>query len=100
MPQTVIKTSGRELNNSYQEKLIGSVVWHYSKKLLLPLPIRIGDFLGLMPDFLEGVSLDALAYQAAAALARREVFLLESEHIAAKPIPVEVHVRAIHQRCV
>lgn len=56
------------------------------------------DFLGLMPDFLEGVSLDALAYQAAAALARREVFLLESEHIAAKPIPVEVHVRAIHQR--
>ena len=56
------------------------------------------DFLGLMPDFLEGVSLDALAYQAAAALARCEVFLLESEHIAAKPIPVEVHVRAIHQR--
>lgn len=28
VPQTVIKTSGRELNNSYQEKLIGSVVWH------------------------------------------------------------------------
>lgn len=56
------------------------------------------NFLGLMPDFLEGVTVDALAYQAAAALARREVFLLESEHIATKPIPVEVHVRAIHQR--
>lgn len=55
-------------------------------------------FLGLMPDFLAGVTVDALAYQAATALARREVFLLESEHIAAKPIPVEVHVRAIHQR--
>lgn len=40
VPQTVIKTSGRALNNSYQEKLIGSVVWHYSKKLLLPWPIR------------------------------------------------------------
>lgn len=40
VPQTVIKTSGRELNNSYQEKLIGSVVWHYSKKLLLPWPIK------------------------------------------------------------
>jgi len=40
VPQTVIKTSGRELNNSYQEKLLGSVVWHYSKKLLLPWPIR------------------------------------------------------------
>ena len=46
VPQTVIKTSGRELNNSYQEKLIGSVVWHYSKKLLLPLPIRIALTVG------------------------------------------------------
>jgi segregation and condensation protein A len=55
-------------------------------------------FLQVMPDFLEGVSLDKLAYLAAHALARREVFLLESEHIAAKPIPVEVHVRAIHRR--
>ena len=46
VPQTVIKTSGRELNNSYQEKLFGSVVWHYSKKLLLPLPIRIALTIG------------------------------------------------------
>ena len=46
VPQTVIKTSGRELNNSYQEKLIGSVVWHYSKKLLLPLPIRTALTIG------------------------------------------------------
>jgi segregation and condensation protein A len=56
------------------------------------------SFLNLMPDFLRDVSLDSLALLAARALARREVFLLESEHIAAKPIPVEVHVRAIHQR--
>ncbi|WP_165246988.1 segregation and condensation protein A [Adlercreutzia sp. ZJ141] len=57
-------------------------------------------FLGLMPDYLENVTLDGLALLAAEALARREVFLLESEHIAAKPIPVEAHVRAIHQRIV
>ncbi len=56
------------------------------------------DFLGLMPDFLEGVTTDALGLLAANAMARREIFLLESEHIAAKPIPVEVHVRAIHSR--
>lgn len=56
------------------------------------------DFLGLMPDFLEGVTMDALGLLAANALARREIFLLESEHIAAKPIPVEVHVEAIHKR--
>lgn len=55
-------------------------------------------FLSAMPDFLRDVSLDGLALVAAEAFARREAFLLESEHIAAKPIPVEVHVRAIHQR--
>lgn len=55
-------------------------------------------FLKAMPDFLRDVTLDGLALIAARAFARREAFLLESEHIAAKPIPVEVHVRAIHQR--
>lgn len=56
------------------------------------------SFLNLMPDYLRGVELGSLASLAAAAFARREVALLESEHIAAKPIPVEVHVKAIHQR--
>ena len=79
-------------------------------------------FLNLMPDYLKDVTLDGLALLAARAFARDcaageqdadalteegfsrylyssgDVFLLESEHIAAKPIPVEVHVRAIHQR--
>lgn len=52
----------------------------------------------LAPDYLEGVSLDALAYLCAQVMGRRNRFLLESEHIAAKPIPVEMHVRAIHSR--
>lgn len=55
-------------------------------------------FLQKMPDFLEGVTLDSLGLLAASALARREVFLLESEHIASAPLPVETHVRAIHAR--
>ena len=55
-------------------------------------------FLQKMPDFLEGVTLDSLGLLAANALARREVFLLESEHIASAPLPVETHVRAIHAR--
>ena len=59
MPQTVIKTSGRELNNSYQEKLIGSVVWHYSKKLLLPLPIRIALTIGRSVKYI-GIGLKCL----------------------------------------
>ena len=59
VPQTVIKTSGRELNNSYQEKLIGSVVWHYSKKLLLPLPIRIALTIGRSIKYI-GIGLKCL----------------------------------------
>lgn len=59
VPQTVIKTSGRELNNSYQEKLIGSVVWHYSKKLLLPLPIRIALTVGRSIKYI-GIGLKCL----------------------------------------
>lgn len=59
VPQTVIKTSGRELNNSYQEKLIGSVVWHYSKKLLLPLPIRIVLTIGRSVKYI-GIGLKCL----------------------------------------
>lgn len=59
VPQTVIKKSGRELNNSYQEKLIGSVVWHYSKKLLLPLPIRIALTIGRSVKYI-GIGLKCL----------------------------------------
>lgn len=59
VPQTVIKTSGRELNNSYQEKLIGSVVWHYSKKLLLPWSIRIALTIGRSVKYI-GIGLKCL----------------------------------------
>lgn len=59
VPQTVIKTSGRELNNSYQEKLIGSVVWHYSKKLLLPWSIRTALTIGRSVKYI-GIGLKCL----------------------------------------
>ena len=51
-------------------------------------------FLKAMPDFLRDVPLDSLALIAAQAFARRERFLLESEHIAAKPI-LELYKRAM-----
>lgn len=56
------------------------------------------EFADLYPDYLEGVSLDSLARLCVSALTRRDEFLLESEHIAAKPIPVETLVRALHAR--
>ena len=40
VPMTVISTSSRKLNNSYQERMVGKIVWHYGKKLLMPGPIR------------------------------------------------------------
>lgn len=56
------------------------------------------EFTRAMPDFLRDTTLDGIAYLAAGAFARRDTELLESEHIAKKPIPVEVYVRALHQR--
>lgn len=56
------------------------------------------QFLAVMPDFLRQVTLDDLGMRAAACLARREVFLLESEHIAAKSIPLERYVRSLYSR--
>ena len=55
-------------------------------------------FLQAMPDFLSDVTLESLGYLAANVFGRHETALLESEHIASKPIPVETHVRALHAR--
>ncbi len=49
-------------------------------------------FLQLMPDYLEGVTLRTLAVTCADLMSRREVFLLEAEHVAARPISLELHV--------
>ena len=59
-------------------------------------PVELTD--GLMPDFLRDIPLETLALIAVEVMARRETALLESEHIAAKPIPLEVHVKALHCR--
>ena len=53
------------------------------------------DFVKLMPDYLEGVTLHGLAVLCADLVHRREVFLLEAEHIAAAPISLELHVEGI-----
>jgi segregation and condensation protein A len=55
-------------------------------------------FLNILPDYLEGVTLHGLAVICADLASRREVFLLESEHIAAKPIPVETCIERISTR--
>ena len=54
-------------------------------------------FLVLMPDYLEGLTLHTLAVTCAALMSRREVFLLEAEHVAARPISLELHVDRVSE---
>jgi segregation and condensation protein A len=48
-----------------------------------------------MPDYLEGVTLHGLAVVCADLVHKREVFLLEAEHVAAAPISLELHVEGV-----
>ncbi len=56
------------------------------------------SFLNLVPDYLQGVRIERLGELCAGCIARRDVFLLESEHIAARVIPVESQVRTVFDR--
>ena len=53
------------------------------------------EFLGLMPDYLEGITLRSLAVICADIDSRRETFLLEAEHIAPKRLPVALTIASV-----
>ena len=53
------------------------------------------DFLGLMPDYLEGITLRSLAVICADIDSRRETFLLEAEHVAPRRLPVALTIAAV-----
>jgi segregation and condensation protein A len=54
-------------------------------------------FLALMPDYLEGITLRGLAVLCAGLDERREVFLLQAEHVASMPIPLELHMEIVRR---
>jgi segregation and condensation protein A len=56
------------------------------------------EFLGLMPDYLEGLTLRGLAVICADLLHRRDVFLLEAEHVASMPISLEARAESVRKR--
>lgn len=56
------------------------------------------EFLNLMPDYLEGVELATLAGICARFVGRRELVLLESEHIAPRRMPLETRVAQVRER--
>ncbi len=41
VPTGLIENSGRAMDNEYQEKLIGKVVFHYARRWILPYPLRL-----------------------------------------------------------
>lgn len=53
------------------------------------------DFLNLMPDYLEGITLRSLAVICADIDSKRETFLLEAEHVAPKRLPVALTVASV-----
>lgn len=53
------------------------------------------DFLNLMPDYLEGITLRSLAVICADIYSKRETFLLEAEHVAPKRLPVALTVASV-----
>ena len=53
------------------------------------------DFLNLMPDYLEGITLRSLAVICADIDSKRETFLLEAEHVAPKKLPVALTVASV-----
>ena len=53
------------------------------------------EFLGLMPDYLSGITLRGLAVICADLDSRRDTFLLEAEHIAPKRLPVALTVASV-----
>ena len=62
------------------------------------MPRSVGpdpEFLGLMPDYLEGVSLRSLAVICADLASRRDTFLLEAEHVAPRRLPVALTVASV-----
>jgi segregation and condensation protein A len=54
-------------------------------------------FLALMPDFLDGVTLRGLAVLCADLVNKREIFLLQAEHVAAMPLPIELHIESVRR---
>ena len=53
------------------------------------------EFLGLMPDYLEGITLRSLAVICADIDSRRETFLLEAEHVAPRRLPVALTIASV-----
>jgi len=55
-------------------------------------------FVGLLPDYLEGVTLHNLAVVCAEVILQRRVFIHDAKHITAKPIPLDEQIEIVQAR--
>ena len=74
--------------------------WRPRTACIRARPGSSSEFLGLMPDYLEGLTLRGLAVICADLMHRREVFLLEAEHVASMPISLELHAESVRRQLV
>ena len=56
------------------------------------------EFVGLMPDYLEGLTLHTIGTICAALEFKRDTFLLEAAHIAPQPVSVEQYARSVRNQ--
>jgi segregation and condensation protein A len=85
----------------YKYKRVASMLGSRMQNESMMHPRTLGpdpEFMGLLPDYLEGVTLEGLGLVCASLMARRETFLLDAEHIAAKPLAVNDYVKSISVR--
>lgn len=54
-------------------------------------------FLALMPDYLEGITLRGLAVLCADLETKREIFLLQAEHVASMPLSLDLHMESVRR---
>jgi len=54
-------------------------------------------FLKLMPDYLEGITLRGLAVLCADLETKREIFLLQAEHVASMPLSLDLHMESVRR---
>jgi len=56
------------------------------------------EFAQVMPDFLEGITVHSLATICAELEFRREIFILEAEHVASAPISLRSYAERVHEK--
>lgn len=87
--------------NYYKYKRVATMLGSRMQNESMMHPRTAGpdpEFLRILPDYLENVTLFGIAVICASLMAKRETFLLDAEHITAKPVAIEIYIKAFENR--